>query len=291
MKSAKFQYQLPTTIEAAIELLADTDHDVQILAGGQSLMPMMNLRVAQPDVLVDLNSVAGLGEVHVHDNTLLIGAMTRYAALESSALIDQHTPLMAMAIGHIAHPAIRNRGTIGGSAALADPAAEMPALLIALDATIRLRSGRGERSVAANEFFLGMYDTAREPDELLLGFDIPIDKPRFFGFYEIAQRQGDYASAGAAITASESAPFDNLRIVMFGVSDKPERLTDLEAALQGTRHGDDGFTHTLAKSLSGIDYADSMNLSAAARAHHANVALRRAFEHLCNPSSVTSGKS
>jgi len=280
MKPAQFQYQQPESLEAAVELLADTSLDTQLLAGGQSLMPMMNLRVAQPDCLVDLNAVPGLAEIVVIEDTLKIGAMTRYAELEQSPVVKQYLPLITEAIPHIAHSAIRNRGTIGGSAALADPAAEMPALLLALDASICLLSKAGERVVAAGEFFMGMYETDRREDELLVGVEFPIAAPRQHGFYEIVRRHGDYASAGVAVTANGVDPLDDLRIVMFGVSDRPERLTTLEQELQGLKTEDSRFQSLAALSLSKIDYAESMNLSAAARAHYAQVALQRAFVSL-----------
>ena len=280
MKPAQFQYQQPETLEEAVELLADTSIDTQLLAGGQSLMPMMNLRVAQPDCLVDLNAVPGLAEIVVSEDSLKIGAMTRYAELEQSTLVEQYLPLITEAIPHIAHSAIRNRGTIGGSAALADPAAEMPALLLALDASIHLLSKAGEREIAASDFFIGMYETARREDELLVSFDFPISTTRLHGFYEIVRRHGDYASAGVALTAHGVDPLDDLRIVMFGVSDRPERLTTLEQELQGLKIGDGRFQSLAAQSLSTIDYADSMNLSGAARAHFAEVALKRAFVSL-----------
>ena len=251
-------------------------------------MPMMNLRVAQPDCLVDLNAVAGLDDVSIQDNEVSIGAMTRYAALHQSPIIQQHLPLMVAAITHIAHPAIRNRGTIGGSAALADPAAEMPAILVALDATVELRSKQGSRTVAANEFFLDIYETAREADEIIVNFRLPLSGERAFGFYEIARRHGDYASAGAIVTAEKFTPFTDLRVVMFGVSEKPERLCNLESTLQGTGYQIDDIAVATAQSLSAVEFADSLDLSIETRVQHANVALQRAFKQMCS-STESSG--
>jgi len=190
MKAADFRYESPATLADALALLADDDLDVAVLAGGQSLMPMMNFRLVQPEMVVDLNRIDGLDGVSAAGGHLRIGAMTRYAALERAPLVARHAPLIAMALPHVAHPAIRNRGTIGGSVALADPAAEMPALMLALGAEIEIAGPGGERLVAADEFFFGLYETALDEGELITALRVPDAAPGdSFGFHEIARRR------------------------------------------------------------------------------------------------------
>jgi len=174
MKASDFQYQCPLTLEDALLQLSSEDVECQPLAGGQSLMPMMHLRLAYPEVLLDLNRLSELDFINDAGSHIEIGAMVRYASLLKSELVRDRVPLFALAIPHIAHEAIRNRGTIGGSVALADPAAEMPAVLKALDATIVVISKSGKRSIAADDFFLGIYETALQPDELVHTIKRPI---------------------------------------------------------------------------------------------------------------------
>lgn len=236
MKAADFAYRRPADLAGALAVLSAEGDEVAPLAGGQSLMPMMNFRVAQPAVLLDLADVAELRGVTAGPEGLRIGAMTRYAQLAANPLVMQGAPLIGLALPHIAHAAVRNRGTIGGSVALADPAAEMPALLLAMGASIELVSAKGGRVVAADDFFLGLYETARVPDELVAAIHIPADAgQRRTGFYELARRHGDYAMAGVAITAGGGAgdAFTNPRIAFFGVSDRALRAPRAETALAG----------------------------------------------------------
>lgn len=236
MKAADFAYRRPADLAGALAVLSAEGDEVAPLAGGQSLMPMMNFRVAQPAVLLDLADVAELRGVTAGPEGLRIGAMTRYAQLATNPLVMQGAPLIGLALPHIAHAAVRNRGTIGGSVALADPAAEMPALLLAMGARIELVSSGASRVVAADDFFLGLYETARTPDELVAAIHIPADAgQRRAGFYELARRHGDYAMAGVAITAGGGAgdAFTNPRIAFFGVSDRALRAHRAEAALAG----------------------------------------------------------
>lgn len=236
MKAADFAYRRPADLAGALAVLSAEGDEVAPLAGGQSLMPMMNFRVAQPAVLLDLADVAELRGVTAGPEGLRIGAMTRYAQLATNPLVMQGAPLIGMALPHIAHAAVRNRGTIGGSVALADPAAEMPALLLAMGARIELVSSGASRVVAADDFFLGLYETARTPDELVAAIHIPADAgQRRAGFYELARRHGDYAMAGVAITAGgpTGQALDAPRIAFFGVSDRALRAHRAEAALAG----------------------------------------------------------
>ena len=203
MKAPDFRYERPASVEAALALLADDAIEAAPLAGGQSLMPMMNFRVAAPEMLVDLNALDGLAGVTVADGWLEIGAMTRWRTLETSDEVARAAPLVAKALPHIAHPAIRNRGTIGGSVALADPAAEIPAVIVAMGGEVVLRGQGGARTLGAADFFRGVYETAREPGELVTAMTAcrwraPGTRT---GFCELARRHGDYAMAGCCVVA------------------------------------------------------------------------------------------
>ena len=266
MKAAAFDYVCPDSIAAALRVLNDPDLDAAPLAGGQSLVPMMNFRLACPDVLVDLNRIPGLSSVLDDGEVLRIGAMTRYATLMTDPLIAAHVPLFGMALPFVAHAAIRNRGTIGGSVALADPAAEMPALLLALGATVVLEGPNGVREVPADDFFLGLYETAREPGELVTAILVPkANGGQRFAFHEVARRHGDYAMAGVAVRAS-----DESRVAFFAVSDRAVRSRSAEASLREGNTPD----------LSDIDFHGDQNAAAETKVHLARVVLERAVEAL-----------
>lgn len=268
MKAPDFEYHRPRTVDEALALMADDE--ASALAGGQSLMPMMNFRIAAPEKLIDLNGLDDLAGVEVADGWLRIGAMTRYQTLENSEEIATHAPLVARALPHIAHPAIRNRGTIGGSCALADPAAEMPAILMALGAEIEVQSESGTRRIAAGEFFLGLYETARAENELVIAVQIPAAaQGQRIGFHEIVRRHGDYAMAGCAIAAS--GDLSEVRVAFFGVSDRAVRAMATEAALVS------GDIEVAVAALSEIDFAGDIHADAATKKHLAGVALKRAW--------------
>src|SRR5262252_8269981 len=219
MKAPRFAYARPASVAEALALLDKHKDDARVLAGGQSLVPMLNFRVAAPKVLVDINRIAGLSGIKVTKSHVRIGALARHVELERSPDIQRHLPLVAAAVPHIAHPAIRNRGTLGGSCALADPAAELPACALALGATFIVAGKKGERRVAAGDFFKGLYATALKPGELLVAAEFPLpasgDKS---AFGELARRHGDYAMVGVAVHASKR----QLRAAFFGVGDRPE---------------------------------------------------------------------
>ncbi|MEO0829441.1 MAG: xanthine dehydrogenase family protein subunit M [Pseudomonadota bacterium] len=276
MKPRDFTYHRAESLEAALALMADDD--AMALAGGQSLMPVMNFRLSSPEALVDLNGLTSLAGVHYEDRHLWIGAMTRYADLEASAEVAQHAPLIAMALPHIAHPAIRNRGTIGGSCALADPAAEIPALLLALDAKIHLQSATGARVVAADDFFKGLYETARADDELVVAIQIPVQEAgQRHGFYEVARRHGDYAMVGCAIVAASD--LSKVRVALFAISDRPVRAKGAETAL-AVGPGEDPDVASAIAALGDLDFVGDMNAGADTKRHLAGVALRRAWADL-----------
>lgn len=270
MKAPDFDYLRPTSLDAALEMLAEHDGGAMPLAGGQSLMPMMNFRVASPEVLIDLADVAELRGITRDGGTVRIGAMTRYAQLMEDAIVLADIPLFAMALPHIAHDAIRNRGTIGGSLALADPAAEMPALMLALDAKIEVAGASGTRAIKAEDFFLGYFETTLEEDELIIAILIPAaSAAQQFGFHELTQRHGDYALAGVALTCSDNT----YRIAFFGVADRAVRVPALEEALGNNTEMKVALTH-----LGDIEFTDDPKASAATRQRLAGVALTRALE-------------
>ena len=223
MKASAFAYARATSVENALELLATHGDRAKVLSGGQSLMPAMNLRLISPELIIDIGQLAGLRRIAVTKGIVTIGALTRHVDLLKSAEIAVHAPLLADAISHVAHPAIRNRGTIGGSLAHADPASELPACMVALDATIIVRGPAGERRIAANEFFIGIYETALSPQELLVAVELPAaPKQSAHFFHEFARRHGDYAIVGLAAQAVvEGDRFADLRLGFFAVGDRP----------------------------------------------------------------------
>ena len=207
MKPAPFRYLAPTSLGAALDALAEHGGDAKPLAGGQSLVPAMSFRLAQPAVLVDLGRVAELAFVRpLDDGGTRIGAMTRQRAVERHARVAERAPLVVETLGHVAHPQIRNRGTFGGSLAHADPAAELPAVALTLEARFHLASRRGRRTVAADDFFTDLFATVLAPDELLVALDVPALAPGTgWAFAELARRHGDYALAGVAATITRGA--------------------------------------------------------------------------------------
>ena len=223
MKASAFAYARATSVENALELLADQGDRAKVLSGGQSLMPAMNLRLISPELVVDIGGLAELRGIAVKEGILTIGALTRHVDLLKSSEIAAHAPLLADAVTHVAHPAIRNRGTIGGSLAHADPASELPACMLALGATIIVRGPGGERRIAAEEFFTGIYETALSPQELLVAVELPVaPKQSSHFFHEFARRHGDYAIVGLAAQAViHDGRFADLRLGFFAVGDRP----------------------------------------------------------------------
>jgi carbon-monoxide dehydrogenase medium subunit len=278
MKPAEFSYERPDNLGEALALLGNPDIEASPLAGGQSLMPMMNFRMAQPKTLVDLNGLDELQGIQRDGKELRIGAMTRYAELSASEAVRMHAPLIGMALPHIAHAAIRNRGTIGGSVSLADPAAEMPALMLALDARIMVQSANGRRDIAAGDFFLGLYETALETGELVTEISIPVaSENQRCGFYELARRHGDYAMAGVAMTAEGS---ERHRIAFFGVSDRAVRAQGAEKALDGQPAGHPQALEVAVAALDEIEFSADLNGAEETKRHLAGVVLKRALERM-----------
>jgi aerobic carbon-monoxide dehydrogenase medium subunit len=276
MKPAPFAYARPRSLDHAIALI-DGAADATILAGGQSLVPALNMRVATTALLVDINGITDLGRIDHRNGHLELGALVRQAQAEHSPEVARLAPLIAQALPHIAHPAIRNRGTIGGSIALADPAAELPACLLALGGEVELAGRAGRRTVAADAFFKGLLETALAAGELITAVRIPVAQPQDrFGFAELARRHGDYALVGLAAAARARVGQPRaVRLAFFGVGATPVRALRAEAVLAG---GDiDAAVSALASDLSPDG---DLNASADTRRHLAGVLLHRVARQL-----------
>ena len=240
MKPPPFAYECPSDVAEAVELLAAHGGDARPLAGGQSLVPLLNFRLARPAVLVDLNRIETLSRIRVSDGALCIGAMARQAAVEADPDVARGWPLLTEAIGHIAHPQIRNRGTVGGSLAHNDPAAELPAVMLALDAEMTAQGPQGQRTIAAGDFFAGTMETALAPDELLTEIAVPaLPEGTGWGFQEAARRQGDFALVAVAILLRPTGSGQiDARVVVTGTGGGPVRMRSAEAVL--AERGTDG---------------------------------------------------
>ncbi|MGD9538221.1 MAG: xanthine dehydrogenase family protein subunit M [Alphaproteobacteria bacterium] len=234
MKPAPFRYLRAGTVDEAVAALA-REKEAKVLAGGQSLIAMMNLRAAKPDCLIDINRLAGLDYIKVKDGALAIGALTRHETVKSSKLVAEHCPLLAEAYEWIAHRAVRNRGTYGGNLCHADPASENPAIVLVLGATLVLKSAKGERSVPADDFFQGLYQTAARADELLVEVRIPSrPKGQGWGFAEVSPRKGDFALTAVAATLElDGGKVKRARLGYAGVGDRALRIKAVEDALDG----------------------------------------------------------
>ncbi|GEL27121.1 carbon-monoxide dehydrogenase medium subunit [Pseudonocardia sulfidoxydans NBRC 16205] len=234
MKPPVFDYLDPRTVDEVLDLLADQECDVAILAGGQSLVPLLNLRLARPDVVVDINRIAGLDQVAVTDSAVLIGAMARLSVLEHDGNLVEVLPVVPEAIGLVAHPQIRNRTTIGGSLCHADPSAELPAVAVALGATMHLRSSAGVREQSAAEFFQTVFTTSRRPDELLTAVEFPRHAGFRFCFEEVSRRHGDFPFVGLCLGLRvANGVVVEARLAVCGVAERPVRLAGAESAFVG----------------------------------------------------------
>ncbi|MCL4268144.1 MAG: xanthine dehydrogenase family protein subunit M [Anaerolineales bacterium] len=236
MKPAPFKYHAPHLLEEALSLMNQHADEAKLLAGGQSLVPAMNFRVVQPSLLIDLNHVQEMAYISEDKNALHIGAMARERQLEFNASIETRTPLLHEAVPFIAHPQIRNRGTIGGSIVNADPAAELPVLMLALDARLKAQSISGERWINAKDFFAGMFTTALEPNEILVEIELPFMSAHTgWSFMEVAPRAGDYALMGVAalVTLDENGKCTHAKLVYLNAGDGPVDAKDAAKSLEG----------------------------------------------------------
>jgi carbon-monoxide dehydrogenase medium subunit len=286
MKSPAFDYIRATSPQHALALLAEHGDDAHLLAGGQTLLATLNLRLSQPALLVDIGALTQLAGITVSGSTLRIGALTRHVEVEESPLVARHAPLLAQAAPHIAHRAIRNRGTFGGAVAYADPAAEWPACVLALNATLVLLGAAGERRVAAADFFRGVYTTARRSDELLVACEFPvIGAGERHHFSELARRQGDYAIAGLAACArvqgGAAARLGDLRLVFLSLGDRPLRARAAEAVLQAGALTPERIAEADAALRAELDPFADITHSAAAKKQLAATLMRRALSALC----------
>ena len=235
MKAASFDYVKPKSIAQVIGLLQEYGDDARLLAGGQTLMATLNMRLSEPQWVIDITGIESLRGIRVQGDSLRIGALVTHTEIEFSPLVAQHAPLLEAAAPHIAHRAIRNSGTWGGSIAYADPAAEWPTCLLALGGTVIAQGPQGERRIAADDFFTGLYSTALQPDELLIACELPRARSdHWFGFSELARRHGDYAIVGMAATARrDGSALRGLRIGLLGLDAIPLRARQTEALLEG----------------------------------------------------------
>lgn len=277
VKPAPFAYAKARSVEDALALLARHGDGAKLLAGGQSLIATLNMRLSAPKLLIDLNGIPGLSGISLKDGDVRIGGMTRHAEIGRSEIIAEHAPLIAMAMPHIAHPAIRNRGTIGGSIAFADPAAELPACLLALGGAVEIAGPKGRRSVQADDFFKGLYETALALDEMLTAVSLPAAAPSSrYGFAELSRRHGDYAIVGLAASATaDGGRLKGVRLAFFGVGLTPLRATHAEAALAA---GDIGAA--VAALASDLDPPDDVQEAGPVKKHLAGVLLRRVSAQL-----------
>jgi CO/xanthine dehydrogenase FAD-binding subunit len=280
MKSAPFDLLRPRSVDEALALLQAHGDDAKVLAGGQSLVPLMNFRLAQPGHLIDLNGVRGLDQIWFNDHTLSLGAMVRQREVERSPAIAERLPILREAIEQVGHPAIRNRGTVGGSIVHADPSAELPLLSIALDATFHLRSAGANRSVAAKDFYQGYLLTDIASDELLVGIDFRLP-PADCGWCcsEITRRHGDFAIVAAAVVLGLDGArhVGFARVALGGVGPAPLRVEAAEAALLGKRPGDEVFRRAAELAAQAIEPPSDIHASSGYRRQLAGVLGRRAL--------------
>jgi aerobic carbon-monoxide dehydrogenase medium subunit len=281
MKASAFSYARATSVVNALELLAAHGDGAKLLSGGQSLMPAMNLRLISPELIVDISELGELRGIAVKGDVLTIGALTRHVDLLRSPDIAAHAPLLTEAVAHIAHPAIRNRGTLGGSLAHADPASELPACMLALKATIVVSGPAGERRIAAADFFTGIYETVLSAQELLVAVELPVARKNAAHFFdEFARRHGDYAIVGVAAQAIvEEGAFADLRVAFFAVGDRPV-LAKAAAKLVKTAVTPAVLSDASTSLDEELDPQEDQQASAAMRRHLAKVLLARCVSGL-----------
>jgi carbon-monoxide dehydrogenase medium subunit len=292
MKASAFAYARATSVANALELLTAHGERAKVLSGGQSLLPAMNLRLVAPELIIDIGELAELRGVVVKGSVLTIGALTRHADLLKSPEIAAHAPLLTDAVAHVAHPAIRNRGTVGGSLAHADPASELPACMLTFGATMIAHGPSGERRIAASEFFAGIYETALEPQELLVAVELPVPtKSSTHFFHEFARRHGDYALVGLAAQACvKDGRFADLRLGFFAVGDRPLLAKSAGGLV------DVAITSAVLSEASSalddeLDPLEDQQATPAMRRHLAKVLLARCVSSLLDRSDLCAGAS
>ena len=289
MKTPHFEYHVPRTVEEALGLLAEHGDEAKVLAGGQSLVPLLAMRLARPSHLVDVNEVDGLAGISGGDDVVAFGATTREREAESSPLVARRLPLLAEALPQIGHVSIRNRGTIGGSVAHADASAELPAVAVITGATMVVQSARRQRVLTAEQFFLGHFTTAMDDDELLTEVRVP-DGPAGAGwaFREVARRHGDFALVGVAAMVALNAErrVDEARVCLIGVADRAVRAAKAEASLAGAEPTSAAFAAAAAEAVEDLEPASDVHGSSEFRRHLARVTVRRALEGAASRAGV-----
>lgn len=281
MKLPPLEYACPTSLSDAVALLAAHDGDAKPIAGGQSLMPMLAFRLAAPRLLVDLRKLPELREIAISSDGVRLGAMVRWRDIEDDARLATAHPLLQAAVAHVAHYQIRNRGTVGGSIAHADPAAEMPGIAVTCDASIAVTGRSGSRVIAAADFFLGALTTALEPDEIITEIRLPAWPPdRRWGFQEFARRRGDFAMAGAALFYDQDSGGRavNAHVGIIGVGDRPRRLPEVEAVLNGSTLDDATVARAAAATSACVEAQEDIHASAPYRRSLAGTMVERALQ-------------
>jgi aerobic carbon-monoxide dehydrogenase medium subunit len=277
MKSPDFDYTRVQTLDDALDLLVQHGDDARILAGGQTLLATLNMRLSEPRLLIDIQDLADLRGIRLESGRVVIGALTTHTEIESSALIAEHAPLLSQAVGHIAHRAIRNSGTWGGSLAYGDPAAEWPCCLCALEGVVTLQSPRGQRRVAATDFFQDLYTTDLQPDEIMVSADFPAATAAdWYGFDELARRHGDYAVAGLAVVARfQGTTLQTIKLCFLGLGSTPLRAIQTESMLQNSVLTIDTINAGIGVLRTELEPMADLTHSAESKLHLATVLARR----------------
>ena len=282
MKSAAFDYVKPKALQEALSLLEQGGDDAQLIAGGQTLLATLNMRLSEPTVLIDITDIAELKGISVVGDSLRIGALVTHTEIEDSELVAKHAPLLKAAAPHIAHRAIRNLGTWGGSLAYGDPAAEWPACSLTLRATMIIHGPAGERRISANDFFIDLYTTSLEPDEILVATEIPLaSKQEVFYFHELARRHGDYAVAGlAAVAQKQGDVLTHCAFTFFSVGATPVMATKAQDLINGQKFNDELIAKAVAEARDEIESIADITNSAETKQHLIGVLLERGLKHM-----------
>lgn len=282
MKAAAFDYVKPKALNEALSLLEEAGEDARLIAGGQTLLATLNMRLSEPSVLIDITDIAELKGISVVGNSLRIGALVTHTEIEDSELVAKHAPLLKAAAPHIAHRAIRNLGTWGGSLAYGDPAAEWPACSLTLRATMIIQGPAGERRISAKDFFIDLYTTSLEPDEILVATEIPLaSKQEVFYFHELARRHGDYAVAGlAAVAQKQGDVLTNCAFTFFSVGATPVMATAAQDLVDGKKLNDELIAQAVAAARNEIEAIADITNSAEAKQHLIGVLLERGLKHM-----------
>jgi len=282
LKPAPFAYVRAETLDQVFDLLDEHGDDARILAGGQSLMATLNMRLSAPEILIDINGIDGLSDITTEGDTLKIGALARHSQVLESSDVAAYAPLISKAMPHVAHQAIRNRGTFGGSVAFADPAAELPAVTRALGAQMVIQGRSGQRKVAADDYFQGLFETDMKENEVLVGVEIPrIKDGEKTAFMELARRHGDYAIVGIAVQGRvDGGNFDDMRLGFFGAGDQPILAKSASAALNGQPNNEDTIKKAQDALDADLDPMPDLNGPAEMKMHLARVLTKRALAEL-----------